>query len=298
MSESPPGRYKIKTIAELCGFTPNLLRAWENRYDLLHPVRQPSGHRLYTDDDLKLLRRIRRLIDDGQSIGEIAALGREALLAWESPWESQPHPVEGSCEEMLQAALTLDGARLEKALDRLESLPRSQSLQLLRQTLQEMGTLWAHGQASVASEHLLSQTLGTRLRFWMRQIQGGENLRQAPVLCAGFPDEQHEIGLLMAAYELRYSGYPVVYLGAGVPFLDLERAIEASRPEAVALSVTRTALFEIHRHDFAELVRRHPEISFVVGGAGVGQMESELAPLSVIVWPQDRSLTSLSRSLS
>lgn len=60
-----PGRYKIKTIADLAGFSPTLLRAWERRYDILEPERTETGHRLYTEDDLRVLREIKRRLDAG-----------------------------------------------------------------------------------------------------------------------------------------------------------------------------------------------------------------------------------------
>jgi DNA-binding transcriptional MerR regulator len=81
--------HKIRTISERTGFSPGLLRAWERRYRLLEPVRLEGGHRLYSDEDLRILMRIRDLLDEGRSIGELAALGREALLA-QAPGRGEP----------------------------------------------------------------------------------------------------------------------------------------------------------------------------------------------------------------
>jgi DNA-binding transcriptional MerR regulator len=71
----------MKTVAELTGFSPTLLRAWERRYTFLDPDRLEKGHRLYTESDLKILDVVRVLLDQGFSVGEVAAIGREALLA-------------------------------------------------------------------------------------------------------------------------------------------------------------------------------------------------------------------------
>ncbi|MET0387840.1 MAG: MerR family transcriptional regulator [Polyangiales bacterium] len=75
------GQFKIGRLAVLSGFGVQTLRNWERRYGLLLPQRVPSGHRLYTPDDLLLLQRVRTLLDEGRSIGEVVALGRDALLA-------------------------------------------------------------------------------------------------------------------------------------------------------------------------------------------------------------------------
>ena len=66
--------YRIGRLAELSGFPGTLLRAWERRYDLLHPQRLENGYRLYTDEDLALLHRVRGLLDEGRSIGDIVRL--------------------------------------------------------------------------------------------------------------------------------------------------------------------------------------------------------------------------------
>ena len=65
------GRYKIKTVSERFGFSATLLRAWERRYDFLEPERLDSGHRLYTDDDLKVLNAVKLLLDLCERLGRV-----------------------------------------------------------------------------------------------------------------------------------------------------------------------------------------------------------------------------------
>ncbi len=99
------GRHKVGTVGRLTGFSPALLRAWEIRHRLLLPERGAGNQRLYTDEDVQVLRAVRALIDQGRSIGEIAVLGRKALLA--SPAPAQP-------SEMVQAMVKQ--VRLELSL--------------------------------------------------------------------------------------------------------------------------------------------------------------------------------------
>lgn len=79
-NEQQTGVYKIKRLSELTGFLPTLLRAWERRYEFLFPDRLPGGHRLYTEEDYRALRTVKVLLDQGYSVGEAAALGRDRLL--------------------------------------------------------------------------------------------------------------------------------------------------------------------------------------------------------------------------
>lgn len=91
---SNQGKYKIKTVSELTGFSATLLRAWERRYDFLSPSRVVGKHRLYTEGDLKVLYKVRELLASGRSIGEVAVLGRSALLqpAAINPPRANPQP--------------------------------------------------------------------------------------------------------------------------------------------------------------------------------------------------------------
>ena len=71
--------YAIGTAARLADIPPETLRIWERRYDLLAPERTEGGHRLYSEDDVALLRAVKRLVDAGLRIGTIARLGPEGI---------------------------------------------------------------------------------------------------------------------------------------------------------------------------------------------------------------------------
>lgn len=76
-----PMGYKIGAVSRLTGITPETLRIWERRYDLLTPQRTSSGDRLFDADDIDRLRLIKQLLDHGDRIGSIASLPLETLRA-------------------------------------------------------------------------------------------------------------------------------------------------------------------------------------------------------------------------
>lgn len=55
-------RYKIGDAARMLEVKPYVLRFWESEFPDLEPVRTPSGQRLYTEEHLDLLRRIKALL--------------------------------------------------------------------------------------------------------------------------------------------------------------------------------------------------------------------------------------------
>lgn len=72
--------FTISKLAQLTGFSPDLIRAWERRHGFLQPERLDNAHRRYTAQDLAVLQNVRALLEQGSRIGDIARLGRDELL--------------------------------------------------------------------------------------------------------------------------------------------------------------------------------------------------------------------------
>jgi DICT domain-containing protein len=64
----------IKDVAEQTGLAAGTIRMWEQRYGFPEPERTPSGYRVYTPDDVELLRRVISYREGGLSVP--AALDR------------------------------------------------------------------------------------------------------------------------------------------------------------------------------------------------------------------------------
>jgi len=296
--------YKIKTISSLTGFNPTLLRAWERRYALLVPTRTDTGHRLYTAEDLRVLRKVRNLLDQGRSIGEIVAQGRGRLLDQGSraiQVENPGYPLLDSLrEEILQAALGLDEVTIQYGLDRAFGSVSSIKVldQLLVPLAREMGQLWARQLASVAAEHLLTQCMQRRLQRMIElENRPGE---QALAVCAGFPDEYHELGLQFLVYHLLQHGLQVVYLGPALPFEDMALAVQMRRPQFVMLSVTRPTLLEMHKPGLIQLAKSLPAgTRLMLGGNAVKSPEHpELERAGITLWPSELPLSHLAQLVS
>ncbi len=56
--------YKIGQAAKLVGLKSYVLRFWEGEFEQLEPIRTASGQRLYNDDHVKLISRIKTLLHD------------------------------------------------------------------------------------------------------------------------------------------------------------------------------------------------------------------------------------------
>ncbi|QKJ86265.1 HTH-type transcriptional repressor YcgE [Paramixta manurensis] len=66
--------YSIGEFARLCGINATTLRAWQNRYGLLKPMRTDGGHRLYSDADIQQALRILDWVRKGVPISQVKTL--------------------------------------------------------------------------------------------------------------------------------------------------------------------------------------------------------------------------------
>src|SRR6185437_9870072 len=81
--ETAAGRplLRIGELSRRVGISDHLLRAWENRYGLLTPVRSAGGFRLYSERDEHRVRRMQAELAKGLS----AAQAAHVVLAEELP---------------------------------------------------------------------------------------------------------------------------------------------------------------------------------------------------------------------
>jgi DNA-binding transcriptional MerR regulator len=77
--------YRIGEVSRLTALKPFVLRYWETEFPMLEPVKSPRGHRLYREEDVEMVLRIKRLLyDEGFTIAGARRHLREQNGAGES----------------------------------------------------------------------------------------------------------------------------------------------------------------------------------------------------------------------
>jgi DNA-binding transcriptional MerR regulator len=260
--------YRIKRVAHLTGINPATLRAWERRYQLLTPRRSPAGYRLYTDEDVATLARIKRLIDEGLSIGEALERVRQTSVPL------SPHAdaalLDAVRDEIAHALLSMDRPRAQAAWDRLSSVPSLRRVdEVLMPVLRLVGERWACGEIGVADEHYATAFAREKLAAIFGELEAG--IAGGPLaVCAGLPGEFHELGLMGAALHLLDAGWRVIYLGISVPLEEIGRVAGERRAAMVCTSVMRPMSPEEFALLAADLRRVLPDgTEIVIGGGGI-----------------------------
>jgi MerR family transcriptional regulator, light-induced transcriptional regulator len=260
--------YRIKRVAHLTGINPATLRAWERRYGLVAPDRTHSGYRLYTDEDVAMLSRIKALVDDGLTIGE--AISRVRRGTDPLPADAGGPSVRDARFRMLEALLSFDRRRALDAYEEVMRLPPDRRVEeVLLPVLREAGELLRAGECGVGEEHFANAFVREKLAGIIADLDTGA-ARGPEAVCAGIPGEMHEAGLMAAAIHLATRGWRVLYLGNEIPVEELRRILQQRRPAMFCTSVINPMSLGDFRRLTRELREAAPaDTEVVIGGPGV-----------------------------
>ncbi len=280
--------YSIRDLARLSGLSSDRIRAWELRYGLLKPRRQPSGYRAYAAEDLRLLVAVRRRLESGERIGELAARGREALLAEDA--RPGPVPADRMAAALRASILSLRRGDMRKtclAIDEAarlagaEEFYRSFALPLLV----EVGDLWALGALPIWMEHYVTRHVRRRLEALWASEEEGRGL-VAILFCP--EGELHGMSLLGVAARLRAAGYRPVILGENLPVETAVQAAEASGAVLAAVSITIVPTPAAARALAAKLAVLSERCTVLAGGRGAERYREEFESAGIRVRSFDR----------
>jgi len=238
IDEQSPGLFPIRTVSELTGVNAITLRAWENRYGLIEPIRKESGHRLYSQEHIDLINRIVGLLDRGMRIGQVKPL-LDAERASQRQAGGDTEVTDSwrrYLDGMMAAVIRFDEDALDQVYNEaLAHYPiKVVTQKLVGPLLAELGARWEKNLGTIAEEHFfgfyLRNKLGARFHHRSRNASGPR------LLMACLPGERHEIGLLLFALAANEAGYRPIVLGSDMPVEELAEAAAKTEADAILLS--------------------------------------------------------------
>jgi DNA-binding transcriptional MerR regulator/methylmalonyl-CoA mutase cobalamin-binding subunit len=239
-------------VARRTGLKPDLIRAWERRYGAVAPGRTETRRRFYSDEDIERLLLLRRVVNTGRGISQVAGLSSEelgALIAAEPAPAAPARTGAAAADDLdevaesflvrcLAAAQRLDVRELELELDRASVLFSRTHLieRLLVPLMRRIGDLWHEGALRPIHEHMASSVV----RSFLGGMHGACHPEvSAPHLVVTTPARQrHELGALLAAATAAGEGWQVTYLGPDLPPEEVAAAALQKGARAVGLSIT------------------------------------------------------------
>jgi DNA-binding transcriptional MerR regulator len=260
------GYLRIGQLARRTGVSPELLRAWEQRYGLLQPTRTPGGFRLYSTVDEARVQRMQGLVSGGLAAAQAARL----VLSGGDGEPARPTvpasatTLEDATDDLTTSLDRLDEQAANTALDRLFATYTVETVlqEVILPYLHSLGERWAAGEVSVAQEHFASNLLRGRL---LGLAQGWGQGRGPAAVLACVPGEHHELGLLAFGVALHRRGWRITYLGTDSPIgavADISRSVV---PAVVVFLSMNSEGFLDHAPEIGELAG---QVAVMIAGRG------------------------------
>ena len=257
MTNTAPA-YNLKVVLKETGLAADTLRAWERRYGLPKPVRSAGGHRLYSQRDIDTIKWLMAQQAQGLSISravdlwnEKTSTGTDLLADIFTPGPSYPtaDALGTHRREWVSSCLEFNEYLAEKVLNQAFGSFALEAVctEVLQRGLSELGEMWYRNEASVEQEHFATALAQRKLDTLITAAPSP--VRPQMVLMGSTPGEGHYFSLVLLTLLMRRRGFPVVYLGANVPFMELDKTLSQVKPVMVVLSaqqlMTAASLYRV-----------------------------------------------------
>lgn len=234
-------QYRIKTVSKITNIPVDTIRNWEKRYDFLKPLVGANGEKIYTDNDINLLRKITVLLKTGGRISEIASkvLDTHFLEQVQDDTIKVGNEVQMMIEDYYQFLLELDLKKIEQIENLIEITVIFKNridfiyYPLLERARQES----AKGVINLAQEHFVTGHILNKLKGFLSSSVFNHDLNKCALICASPSKSLFEGGLLTLASSMKLKGYNVFYLGSNLPVQELLGFAEKIQPAVVSLSI-------------------------------------------------------------
>ncbi|MGE7878312.1 MerR family transcriptional regulator [Peribacillus muralis] len=270
------GKYNIKAVSNLLNIQPGTLRAWERRYKFIEPVRNESGHRLYTEKHLQTLKWLINKTEQGFTISQAVSLlestGSEESGSTENRNDEQTIKLS---DDLIEALLNFDENKAQMLISQAFSMYTIEHtiVGVLGSILVQIGDKWENGEITSAHEHFASNILKARISSVMHTIPTNGFLPKALAVCA--PCEKHEFGLLIFTIFLKRKGYETIYLGESIADNDLFIVLNIIKPRYLFMSCSMQANLEATLELVEALKNDFPDLKVGVGGAALSFISEE-----------------------
>ncbi|ULE35946.1 MerR family transcriptional regulator [Mycobacterium sp. IDR2000157661] len=216
-------KFTVRVVAERVGVPTATLRSWNQRYGVGPSEHSPGRHRLYSENDITIVREMHELIAEGASPRSAARLAVESVK-----------PPRGDVDSVVSAAMALDLVSLGKLLEsHLRHFGVSDTWDLVvRPAFAAIVQQQAECDGCVDVEHALSWSVSRALhRLPVAPLDAA-----ASTVLACTSGETHVLPIEALRAALGEAGHGVLMLGADVPPSALTDAVgRLQKPVTVVL---------------------------------------------------------------
>ncbi len=264
--------YSIQQVAEMTGLSKQVIRKWEDRYGIITPQRLDNGYRIYSQEEVALLKKIIKLTEAGHSVKQAATLVQqqpEDTIENPQTLTDQTNYFLFALEE---AGVVADDKKIMHLLEQAHHLFGVEATmeQIIVPFLRRIGELWCEKKWGEYQEAVSSQTIRDFLANLRRHFYIPEN---APLVVGScLPNERHEIPMQILLVQCMLRGYRTLMLGPAPAPTAIESTVSLANPAIVLLTASTHAVWEDNGEALRALdafAKTMPHVKFFIGGAGV-----------------------------
>ncbi|MED4533167.1 MerR family transcriptional regulator [Metabacillus fastidiosus] len=269
--------YNITQVANITGLSKQVIRKWEERYEVISPKRLDNGYRVYSEKEVNTLLYMKSLVEKGQTVKQ-AAIHTNKQLETEPLEQEENTNLYNTPDKYLHSLLSDSTLCNEDSVNRiLQQAYHSYGLEAFLNSiiipfLTEVGQRWSDGRWGEYQEALASLAIRDFLVQMRRNFQFNDN---APLLLgACLPHERHEIPLHIILLQCMLKGWKTVILGPSPAPTAIQSTVQQLKPKKVILSAVTVIPFEENTkllQELDEFAGKHPSIQFYIGGPGAIQ---------------------------
>lgn len=215
--------FLIQDLENLSGIKAHTIRIWEKRYALLNPTRLNRNIRKYNLLDLQKLLNVSVLYNKGFKISKLSELTDKELF--EEARRISIDDISGNyfINSLILTMYSFDSLSFENTYQELVSKMSFKELfvEVYIPLLSHIGVLWQTDAIKPAHEHFISNLIVQKVVLNTATINTKPNNNDKTYVLFLPEGELHSLGLLFLNYCLKLKGENTIYLGGGLPFLDL-----------------------------------------------------------------------------
>lgn len=270
------GMYFIQQVSDMTGLSKQVIRKWEERYNIVQPKRLDNGYRIYSQEDINSLLSVKTLAGQGHALKHAVELTKERNTLLDKVQDNsqsiQHHEVLNDYVfQLLEKGSHCDELELNLVLQQaFHSFGLADFLSsVIVPFLNEVGKKWGNKEWSEYQESVSSLVV----RDYLVQIRRNYQYREDAPLVVGacLPYERHEIPLHIILLQFMMKGWKTILVGASPAPGSIESLVVKLKPVKVLLSATTTSPFENDPDLLKKLdqfATANKQIDFYLGGTG------------------------------
>ena len=265
----------IQSVTNCTGIPAFTIRNWEKRYGFPIPQRDEKGNRIFTDEEIDLLNRIKTAIAEGMQISVAINKAKLGLL----PQIEKQEILTGSRVE--QYFRNLQRFNHQQAVEYHEKLasnlsPFEMVSHVYVPILAKVGEGWVNKTLTIAQEHFISAFIRSKLyKYISHSIP--KTAQGKSVVLAALSDESHEGALLCLTSLLALRDVRTIYLGPNLPSQEIAEVIAQTSADMLCLSYNNPENFN-RDLDILEVT----QCPVLCGGYGVHALEDDFKNITIL----------------